>query len=119
MPARQRLETAVSRRGAMLSDNDGLKSRHNVNGDGAGAKDGVASKQAAGSNRHGQEVLLPCKPSARMDKGLAHRPRLAGNLDTKEGNGWREDPRQWATGQAAQLTGVEMCNAGAGCQTWR
>ncbi|UKZ58894.1 uncharacterized protein TrAtP1_000216 [Trichoderma atroviride] len=98
-----------------------------MNGDGAEAKDGVASKQgesvgtaylyeclytaaaAAGSNRHGQEVLLPCKPSARMDKGLAHRPRLAGNLDTKEGNGWREDPRQWATGQAAQLTGVEMC----------
>lgn len=54
-----------------------------------------------------------------MDKGLAHRPRLAGNLDTKEGNGWREDPRQWATGQAAQLTGVKMCNAGARCQTWR
>lgn len=44
-----------------------------------------------------------------MDKGLAHRPRLAGNVEAKEGNGWREDPRRWATGQAAQLTGVEMC----------
>lgn len=40
-------------------------------------------------------------------------------LTAKEGNGWREDPRQWATGQAAQLTGVETCNAGARCQTWR
>jgi hypothetical protein len=38
-------------------------------------------------------------------------------LTAKEGHGWSEDPRQWATGQAAQLTGVEMCNARARCQT--
>lgn len=40
---------------------------------------------AAGSDIqvHDQEVMLPCKPSACMDKGLAHRPRLAGNLDSE------------------------------------
>lgn len=37
----------------------------------------------AGSNIHGQVVLLPCKPPARMDKGLAHQPRLAGNFDSE------------------------------------
>jgi hypothetical protein len=28
-------------------------------------------------------VLLPCKPPAWMDQGLAHRSRLAGNLDSE------------------------------------
>lgn len=38
---------------------------------------------AAGSNIHGQVLLLPCtgKLPAWLDKGLAHRPRLAGNFD--------------------------------------
>ncbi|PTB43568.1 hypothetical protein M441DRAFT_45506 [Trichoderma asperellum CBS 433.97] len=88
----------------------------NMNGDSAGAKEwrgAMASKQGAAANH----VQVSCLHGWTRDSHIG--PGWRETLTAKEGNGWREDPRQWATGQAAQLTGVETCNAGARCQTWR